>query len=314
MIKFHLPAFLFLLLSGFPLRAQEGGIPLGTAIQSIEKNLKSGAFSPAEKHQALVRLARLQELSGNLESAAKTWGEAAAAGEGRQDEKSLLRKARCLAAMGDWDGASALVSLGSGDQSLRLEARCLEAQIEAFRSSDTSALFDLLDYPGSAEIKPLIYFSLWKITGNGSWSSRLRSEYPESPEGRIAAGEGPDQESGGSGTSPAVHIKPTPLWLLMPGRNSFSTEPASSSPAAKNTRDVLPEAKRETLLQTGLFGREENARSHAARLAEKGFTAELNRRTVNGNEYWAVQVKAGQDANRMILRLKEAGFESFPVE
>jgi hypothetical protein len=316
MIRLPLPAFLFLLLlfSGFPLRAQEGGVLLGAEIQSIERNLKSGAFAPAEKHQALVKLARLQELSGNLESAAKTWGEAAAAEQGRQDEKSLLRKARCLAAMGDWDGASALVSPGGGDQSLRLEARYLEAQIEAFRSSDTSALLALLDYPDFAELKPPIYFSLWKITGNGSWSSRLRSEYPESPEGRIAAGEGPDQGSGASGKNPAVYIKPSPLWLLMPGRNSFGLEPAPSSPAAKNAQALSPAAKRETLLQTGLFGREENARSHAARLAEKGFTAELNRKTVNGNEYWAVQVKAGQDTNRMILRLREAGFESFPVE
>ncbi|MDR1655574.1 MAG: SPOR domain-containing protein [Treponema sp.] len=317
--RLPLLAFLFLLLfSGFPLRAQEGGVLLGAEIQSIEKNLKSGAFSPAEKHQALVKLARLQELSGNLESAAKTWGEAAAAEQGRRDEKSLLRKARCLAAMGDWDGASALVSADGGDQSLRLEARYLEAQIEAFRSSDTSALLALLDYPGYAEIKPLIYFSLWKITGNQIWSSRLRSEYPESPEGRIAAGEGPDQGSGGSGAgagkNPAVYIKPSPLWLLMPGRNSFSLEPDPSTPAAAKAKALSPEAKRETLLQTGLFGREENARSHAARLAEKGFTAELSRKTVNGNEYWAVQVKAGQDANRMILRLKDAGFESFPVE
>jgi hypothetical protein len=215
--------------------------------------------------------------------------------------------------MGDWEGASALarpVSLGSGDQSLRLEARYLEAQIEAFRSSDASVLLTLLDYPGFAEIKPLIYFSLWKITENGSWSSRLRSEYPESPEARIAAGEGPDQ-----GKSSAVYIKPSPLWLLMPGRNSFSLEPAPSALVAKSAQAVsqpVP-AQRETLLQTGLFSREEFARSQAARLAEKGFAAELSRRTVNGNEYWVVQVKAGQDTNRMILRLKDAGFESFPV-
>ncbi|MDR2607930.1 MAG: SPOR domain-containing protein [Treponema sp.] len=329
MMRLSFPAFLLLLLlSGFPLRAQEGGVALGAEIQRIEKNLKSGAFSPAEKHQALVKLARLQELSGNLEAAAKTWGEAAVAEQGRQDEKSLFRKARCLAAMGDWEGASALVSPGSGDQALRPEARYLEAQIEAFRSSDTSALLALLDYPGFAEIKPLIYFSLWKITGNGNWSSRLRSEYPESPEARIAAGEGPNQGSGGSGAGPgkkaAVYIKPSPLWLLMPGRASFSLEPVPSSPAAKtagsaspavkNTQAASQAAGRETLLQTGLFGREENARSQAARLAEKGFAAELSRRTVNGNEYWVVLVKAGQDANRMMLSLKDAGFESFPVE
>jgi cell division protein FtsN len=66
-------------------------------------------------------------------------------------------------------------------------------------------------------------------------------------------------------------------------------------------------------LQTGLFSREANAHSAAARLAAKGFAAEVGRKTVNGVAYWAVSVAPGEDSNRTIMRLKDAGFESFPV-
>jgi hypothetical protein len=66
-------------------------------------------------------------------------------------------------------------------------------------------------------------------------------------------------------------------------------------------------------LQTGLFSREENAHAAVARLAAKGFAAEAGRKTVNGVEYWAVSVAPGEDPNRTIMRLKDAGFESFPV-
>jgi cell division septation protein DedD len=67
------------------------------------------------------------------------------------------------------------------------------------------------------------------------------------------------------------------------------------------------------MLQTGLFSREENAQALAGRLREAGFGVTITRRTVNGTGYWAVGVPPGPDHNRMILLLKDAGFEAFPV-
>jgi hypothetical protein len=51
----------------------------------------------------------------------------------------------------------------------------------------------------------------------------------------------------------------------------------------------------------------------AERLKAAGFTPLVSRRTVNGAEYWAVSVSAGSDMTAAIMRLKNAGFESFPV-
>jgi cell division protein FtsN len=67
------------------------------------------------------------------------------------------------------------------------------------------------------------------------------------------------------------------------------------------------------LLQTGLFGNEGNAQRQAERLRAAGFSPVITKRSVNGNEYWAVGISSGQDMNRAILQLKTAGFESFPV-
>jgi hypothetical protein len=70
---------------------------------------------------------------------------------------------------------------------------------------------------------------------------------------------------------------------------------------------------RNAVLQIGLFSREENTQAMAEKLKNAGFAAIVNRRRVNGTEYWAVGVPPGENINATILRLKDAGFESFPV-
>jgi cell division septation protein DedD len=68
------------------------------------------------------------------------------------------------------------------------------------------------------------------------------------------------------------------------------------------------------VLQIGLFGREENARALATRLKNAGFTPSVSPRAINGAAYFAVTVNAPSgDVNAMILRLKDRGFEAFPV-
>jgi hypothetical protein len=66
-------------------------------------------------------------------------------------------------------------------------------------------------------------------------------------------------------------------------------------------------------LQTGLFGNEANARKQAERLRAAGFTPATTKRQVNGADYWAVNVPPGQNMSQTILKLKDAGFEAFPV-
>jgi hypothetical protein len=67
------------------------------------------------------------------------------------------------------------------------------------------------------------------------------------------------------------------------------------------------------MLQTGLFGREENARILAGRLRGAGFAPLITTKTVNGTLYWAVGISPGKNHTETILLLKDAGFEVFPV-
>jgi cell division septation protein DedD len=321
---------------------------LGTEIQRLEGILEKPGAGGAERRDALRRLARLQEISGNMEGAAAFWIRAASEGEGR-DDGALLRGAQALAAMGEWEKAGEAAKtllLSAGNREILLEARLLGAQIEGFRSGNGSVLVSLLDNRDYESLKPAVYYTLWKIQGDEAWKNRLLAECPRSPEGRIAAGD-----------TAAVSALPRAMWLLLPGRAGFSTvtpgpaaaaavsagaavpgrpspaetgspagagapaaAPAFSTPAADTAPAPVPAApparnaeKPAALLQTGLFGREANAGAMAERLRNAGFRPAVSRRTVNGTGYWAVTVEPEQDMRQTILRLRDAGFESFPV-
>jgi len=132
---------------------------------------------------------------------------------------------------------------------------------------------------------------------------------PQSPEAGIAGGK--------------VLPSASPLWLLFPGRESIS--PNQAAPAAPAAQTPVPQitaappsvsqmpATHTSLLQTGLFSRQENAQTQADNLKKAGFAPEVFPRQVNGANYWAVGVPYGNDMSSMIRRLKDAGFDSFPI-
>jgi hypothetical protein len=281
---------LLLLKAGIPLSAQTGEhVSLAAEIAKGEKL----PADPAEKYEALLRLARLFQLSGNLERSAAAWIEAAAAAPGGRDDSALLEGARILIALGEYEKAEEGIALAAVRE--KAGALYLAALIDAFRSGDGRALVRMAEDPGFASRRGEIYYTLWKISGDVRWKDKLLEEFPQSPEGMIA--------KGAQGVSPAA----TPHWLLFPGRAAVTAAPPAVSAAASGT-DASG-----AFLQTGLYGREENAAATAEKLKKAGFDALVRRRVVNGTGYWAVSVAPGQDMNRTIRILKEAGFDSFPV-
>ncbi|MDR1635875.1 MAG: SPOR domain-containing protein, partial [Treponema sp.] len=316
--------FLSFLFFAGPLYGQSGG-PQGLSLSAEMRNLERLAggtdLSPARKKETLSSMARLKELSGDIEGAAKSWSDAAAADQEGQDEP-LLRGAACYAAMGEWEKALALartVLLNSQNRQSLLRARLLEAQIEAFFSEVNSgslagaesgaSLRALLEEEDFAAYRPSVYYTLWKLSGAGDWKDRLIGEYPRSPEGRIAA-------AGESG-KPAISAAPAPLWLLFPGRGGIpppgtaaatpapavvepaKAAPAGAAPAASaaaangEARANAGEPAAGAVLQAGLFSREANALELAERLRQAGFKPQIGRRTVNGREYYAVNLSPG---------------------
>ncbi|MDR2053712.1 MAG: hypothetical protein LBP80_09880, partial [Treponema sp.] len=101
---------LCLLLFAGALYGQSGetrGLSLSAEMRNLEKLAGGTDLSPGRRRETLSSIARLRELSGDIEGAAQSWFDAAAADQAGQDEP-LLRSAVCYAAMGEWEKALAL--------------------------------------------------------------------------------------------------------------------------------------------------------------------------------------------------------------
>jgi len=321
--------FLILIMASFSAFGQltvfaQTGVSLEVEIKTIEASVSKQGISAVERHDALVRLARLRQLSGDIEGAARNWFEAAAAIPGKVDDDALLSCAYCLAAMGEWDRAiTALEPLLLKSQ----RARFLDTVIKAIKTGDLSALGSLADNPEYSGLNVEILFVLWKLTQGDSserWRQRLiNEEFKQTPEGILATGK------------PSAVIKPSPFWFFAGGLDSLpilaSEKPSGATTAqststvqttkaqatvAQTTTAAQPTPSTSTIakLQTGLFGREANAQSQVAKLRQAGFSPSIEQRVVNGNEMWVVTVSAGTDQVRTIKELREAGFESFPIK
>jgi hypothetical protein len=322
---------LFMLMGAFPpgLHAQVSGAALlADEIPLLERRLASPGIPFAELHDGLIRLGKLFFLSGNLEGAAGAFYRAAFANPENRDDRSLLEAVRCYLALGETERAESgvqMVLVSGRDPAQLREARFLGGLSYAFKTGNTQVLASLLgvsgegaaDYP---ERESTILYALWKITGDESYRARLRAEFPLSPEAQ-SFDEDPRRQIAGASSA---------MWFLFPGRNAVvlgppaARETASADPppagaaagvsavqAASASENAVPAGT--VMLQTGLFGREENAQAMAGRLQKAGFAPVVSRRTVNGGAYFAVGVNAGSDINAMILRLKDSGFEAFPV-
>jgi len=287
------------------------GVSLETEIQNNERAAGRQGITAQERHDALVRLARLRQLSGDIEGAARNWLEAAAAIPDAVDDDALLSCAYCLAAMGEWDRtAAALAPLLSKSS----RARFLSVSINAIKTGNVSGLTAIADSGEYSSMKSEIYFMLWKTSGAETadiWRRRLAAEFPQTPEGRLAAG-----------SASAVIVKPSPFWLFLGGLDSLplmeSTETISRpspSPVERTAPVTVSQPAAQTpavqtaRLQTGIFNSQDNAQAQITRLRQAGFSPSIEQR----GEMWAVTLPAGADQTRVIRELREAGFDSFPI-
>ncbi|MCL1993091.1 MAG: hypothetical protein FWG66_09095, partial [Spirochaetes bacterium] len=190
-----LSVLLFLAGSGFLYAQSAPGSPLDLAgeIQSIENAIRAQNLPLQERRDNLMRLARLRQLSGDLEGAATNWLEAAIVSPGVIDPVPLLYCAFALAAMGEWERARAaiapLLAPGFNAPELALRARFLDGFIAAV-TGDTAPLAAMAANSGNGAILSEIYYVLWRTSEPAAaeaWRQRLVSRFPQSPEGRVAA-------------------------------------------------------------------------------------------------------------------------------
>jgi len=331
-----IPFFIFLFALN-PLFAQAGSgsaapsetaVSLASGISRLERIAVNANGSPKERYDAYLSLSRLYQLCGDTEAALKACDGALAIFP--SDGRSLLEQGRLLISLGQYEKAAASLNalfIRSQDRELLLQGRYLGALLEAFKYNSALPLAAIADDPDFIAYRSGIYYTLWKLTALSYWQNRLAAEFPQSPEAKIVTSAASGSPAGSANTS--VQAAPTPLWLLFPGRDSVvvsspspSAIPPSPAPpvspipaapqAVSQSTETLP-AGQVTFLQAGIFGREENAKALAERLKNSGFDSQISKRQANNSDLWAVLVSGGADLNATIKKLKDAGFESFPV-
>ena len=295
-------------------------VAMSTEIFRLEQPFTGPA---GERFSRFMDLSRIYYLSGNVELALRALERALAVFP--NDELANIQQTRFLIALGEYERATVVVNrlmnMNLTGDMLR-QTHLLDAQLKAFHLSDFRSLAALASDNNYSANRSAIYYTLWQLQGDTSWRNRLNMEYRQSPEARILSSSIADS---------SINPAPTPHWLLFPGRQSIGQSPGSQrianpapapapirvapAPAAEPRPSASAASSPNTgpMLQAGLFGSEDNARNLADRIRRAGFPADVTRRLVNGNNFWAVLVPGGSDSNATIRRLRDAGFESFPI-
>ena len=306
-----------------------------------------------ERYSAFLDLVRLYRLSGNSTEALKSCEAALAAfpADGRfllEQGRLLVSQGEYEKAA----AVTGILLKLEEPRDLVIQGRLLDAQLNAFRSGNTQALAALAEDPGFAGYRSGIYYTLWKLTGLSSYQTRLAAEFPGSPEAKIAASAGSSIPAGvDSAPTPLWLLYPgrESIVIAAPGTSPAVPTPAPQSPAAQSPAPQTPTVQKPTVqpqtaqtptaqtptaqvptvqvptvqkptiqaaagfLQTGLFSSEENAKAFTEQLGKAGFESRIFPRQLNGKDSWAVCVPYVNDMNAAIKKLKDAGFESFPV-
>jgi cell division septation protein DedD len=297
----------------------------GTEMLNLEQKLASPVLSSFERYEALIRLARLKQLSGNISGAAANWLDAVAVNP--NDDNALVAGAYCLTAIGEWEKAYQAIQpliTSTRREPAVLQAFYLDAYLRTVTYSNASPLTALAGDQGFVSLRPMVYYTLWQILNRNpnisgadnaeSWKARLIAEYPGSPEALIA---------GSGGTS--VSAVQSPMWMLFPGTpvagsaaRPTAVTPTPPAPAPRPATPPAPQpvqASAASLLQIGVYSSEANARNQVEALRKAGFSATISSKLVNGAELWAVTVPAGQNQSKTMQDLKRAGFaDAFPVK
>lgn len=218
-------------------------------------------------------------------------------------------------------------------------------------SASASAAKLLSSAPAASAAARELRFILWVAAPASERAARateLVKAFPDSVEASIAASPG---QSGGSGATAPAGLLPLPHWYLggllgggLPAP-AASFVPAPASPAAAAVPAAVPAASPQApsasatttappaatvtatpaasaaqatagqaplaRYQIGIFSDPHNADLLVAELSKKGFTARAEKRSVGGRELVAVIVEG--EADSILLRLKDSGYEAYPL-
>lgn len=193
-------------------------------------------------------------------------------------------------------------------------------------------------------VKPQILLTLWYVTGEKSYAEELMKDFPQTPESGIVSGKAellptpfwfflPKNKNAEVLTESPLNESSLPNSAQNPKTTSSSTqknEPQETSAddalvtnesesvsetedKTKNEETTTEANEKPEKLQLGLFKEKGNASSFVERLSEKGFSAYIQEETrASGTTYYVVLIDVNGD-EELSLKLRSAGFDSYPV-
>ena len=336
------------------------------SIAYVQKQLTK-ADTPADKRSLLFFIGTLQEQLGLYDDASLSYAQAAgvAAGDaaGMQkisSEQLVLNAVRCSLCSGDFETADRYLNSAvrsSKDETI-LAYINLYAQWSALCKAqsldETNDAVSLLKAYSSMDsmtsVKPTVLLTLWYVSGDDTYASQLKKEFPSSMECGVISGK--------------VQLMSVPFWYFVPHKgvlnnavsevddtlpattiasvsddtSSSATSPSSgktatgssSNASAKNTSSKATneassattsaaddssskDTGKITRQQCGLFREEANAKALVSQLKTKGFDAKITtEKRASGTTYYIVVVDENKEGT-MGLKLRDAGFECYPV-
>lgn len=273
----------------------------------INQNIRA-----ADRRSLYVERASIQELLGRYEEAATSWEAAIAALPGQGETAWLLSAAACKLATGDTDAAVALskaamlttANPGLVARALLIEARALMLSGD-FASSLARSREALAIRVSGFEAAAL---SLARDVSSGAeregYDKQLREKYSGRPETQdTLASIYYSLVNFDPGQSVAVRI-PSPAAGVVPG---------STSTGAKQSEGKADALSGPVYYQLGAFRDEANAALLSTRLVRAGFKPETVKRESKTGVLSIVYLDAGLDPASLMIALKDAGFESWPL-
>lgn len=274
---------------------------------------------PSEKRAIYVFLASLQEQQGLYDQAQKNYATAAGISakdaEGmpsKSNEQLVIDAVRCALCAGDFQTADSYLSSSvknSKNSEISSYYKLYSQWSSLCRAESSDDLVEPVELlkayatiPSMKNLQPVILLTLWYITGDGSYSSKIISDYPNSVESAIVKGD--------------VQLLPVPFWYFVPKTGVAEQGTGSYVSKVESTSDKTPSstAAKFSKWQLGLFKSSANAKALCEEVKSKGFDAFVTSETrSSGTTYYIVLVnddKTGTTSDK----LRSAGYECYPVD
>ncbi|MDX9959735.1 MAG: SPOR domain-containing protein [Clostridia bacterium] len=297
-----------------------GKLPDSAALISA---LLGSTVTVEDSKDLYVELASMQELLGRYEEAAESWEAAAVAQPGKGDPSWLVSAAACRLATGDAEAATALsraALLTTTSARLVALAMLIEARALILSGDLPGALARSLDALAvqSSGLQAAA-LSVARDASDGaeraSYEKRLRTEFPGWPVTNDALAifsglvHSTSTQPPGSGTG-------MPLATVAPAATATGGTVdvrGSVSNSDRLAEKVLGSESKPLYYQLGAFRDEANATLLSTRLVRAGFKPETARKEMGTGILSIVYLEAGADPGRLMIALKDAGFESWPL-